>query len=64
MENIPLLCSNKMADFELKQVRDRNILQCFLCLQSECASMSGTTTSTAMMSMWSTVKCLELHRNH
>lgn len=40
-----------MADFAVKQVGDRHILQCFLCLQSECVSMSSTTMSIAVMSM-------------
>lgn len=54
----------KMADVAVRQVRDRDILQCFLCLQRQCVSLSRTTMSTAVMSLWSMVKSLELHRNH
>lgn len=54
----------KMADFAVRQVRDRNILQCFSCLQRQCVSLSGTTGNTAVMSLWSMVKYLELCRNH
>lgn len=49
----------KMADFAVRQVRDRNTLQCFLCLQRQCVSLAGTTMNTTVMSPWSMVESLE-----